>query len=227
MRNNQRMNIQDDRRRDSCTEDDVYVNTEELNNEDFTNSNWKNKAPTTKRESSSHNKKVWIILAALIFLIILFLVLAAVTSLLLQYYMQVREELSGLKNRAIPCTPCPAGWNMTGCSCYYVSEYKLSWDEARDDCYKMKSVLVMIKDKTEADILSNLYKMERSYWIGLRRDTEKNQTWNWLDGTQISFTNWDGDQPDNHENNEHCGETRSGPWNDVHCTAKIYYICKK
>ncbi|XP_069825905.1 perlucin-like protein [Dendropsophus ebraccatus] len=197
MRDHQRMNIQDDTRRG---------------------------------ESSGNIKKVHMILGALIFLIILFIILVAVTSVLLKYYIEVREELSGLKNHTvyieITCTPCPDGWNMIGCSCYYVSEEKTNWDDARDKCYNMNAVLVMVKDKTEMDILNKLHKMDRRYWIGLRRDPEKNETWKWLDGTQISFNNWYYEQPDNYQNNEECGESQDGSWNDIHCTDKLYYICK-
>ncbi|XP_069825774.1 CD209 antigen-like protein C isoform X2 [Dendropsophus ebraccatus] len=227
MRNNQKMNIQDHTRRDFCTKDDVYVNSMERNHEDFTKSIWKNKAPTTKRESSGNIKKVHMILAALIFLIILFLILVAVTSVLLKYYLQMNEEISQLKNGEITCTPCPDGWNTTGCSCYYVSEYKTTWDEARDKCFNMNSTLVIVKNKTELDTLSKLYKMDGRYWIGLRRDPENIQTWKWLDGTRVSFNNWKENQPSNYLNREHCAETQSGPWNDEYCLNELYYICKK
>ncbi|XP_069823324.1 CD209 antigen-like protein E [Dendropsophus ebraccatus] len=91
----------------------------------------------------------------------------------------------------------------------------------------MNSTLVMIKDKTELDTLKNLYKNNRRYWIGLRRDPEDVETWKWLDGTQVNFTNWDKKEPNNVGNLEFCGETRSGPWNDLRCNEQLLFICKK
>ncbi|XP_069815746.1 C-type lectin domain family 17, member A-like [Dendropsophus ebraccatus] len=125
------------------------------------------------------------------------------------------------------CTLCPFGWRGIGSSCYYVSEDELSWDAARDECYKVNSVLVMIKDQTESDTIKNLFMNKRRYWIGLRRDPVDNHIWKWLDGTQVTFTNWGVNEPNYHSNIEHCGETMSGPWNDLNCVNKLYYICKR
>ncbi|XP_069825291.1 CD209 antigen-like protein C [Dendropsophus ebraccatus] len=124
------------------------------------------------------------------------------------------------------CPRCPDSWYTSGCSCYYFSEEELSWDEARDKCTNMNSNLVMIKNKTESDNLNKLFKIKKGYWIGLRRKPEEVQSWKWLDGTRASFTNWGNNQPDNYKNQEHCGETMSGPWNDRSCRDKLLYICK-
>ncbi|XP_056426756.1 CD209 antigen-like protein A isoform X2 [Hyla sarda] len=179
--------------------------------------------------------------AALVLLLILFLILAAITGVLLKNYLEMgketshlrnpdlatSEEMSRLKNEII-CTPCPDDWSMSGCSCYFVSEELTSWNEARDKCYAMKSVLVMIKDKAESDTLDKLYQMNKRYWIGLTRDPENATIWKWLDGTQITFNNWGGNNPDNYLNRENCGETRPGSWNDRTCTDKTnFYICKR
>ncbi|XP_056426769.1 C-type lectin lectoxin-Phi2-like isoform X3 [Hyla sarda] len=125
------------------------------------------------------------------------------------------------------CTRCPVGWYISGSSCYYISGEELSWDGARDRCFQMSSILVMIKDQTELDTLNKLFTTSRSYWIGLRRDTEDINIWKWLDGTQVPFTNWIKNEPNNHGKNEHCGETMSGPWNDRNCNDKLSYICKR
>ncbi|XP_069825317.1 C-type lectin lectoxin-Phi1-like isoform X2 [Dendropsophus ebraccatus] len=174
-------------------------------------------------------RKDRVIIAALI-LLILVLILAGVKIFLLKCYLETSEGMSHLKNHTNDqwidqvdlesnCMPCPAGWKMSRCSCYYVSEEEITWEEARDECYKNNSVLVMIKDKAEWN--------RRRYWIGLLRDPEATNVWKWLDGTQATFTNWGVNQPDNYLNRENCGETKSGPWNDRHCPEKLFYICKK
>ncbi|XP_040270632.1 CD209 antigen-like protein E isoform X4 [Bufo bufo] len=125
------------------------------------------------------------------------------------------------------CTRCPVGWSVIGSSCYFVSREEITWDNARDECYKMNSVLVMIKDKTESDSLKQLYNINKRYWIGLRRDLNEAHIWKWLDGTQVTFTNWAVNEPNYHGKEEDCGETISGPWNDRPCSNKLFYICKR
>ncbi|XP_073510851.1 uncharacterized protein [Phyllobates terribilis] len=125
------------------------------------------------------------------------------------------------------CKSCPVGWNTIGSACYYVSGQEISWDLAREECYKMSSVLVMIKDKTESESLKKLFTPGKKYWIGLRRDAKEVHVWKWLDGTQVTFTNWDVNEPNYHSSREHCGETKSGPWNDRNCIDNLFYICKK
>ncbi|XP_056426759.1 C-type lectin domain family 12 member B-like isoform X2 [Hyla sarda] len=100
---------------------------------------------------------------------------------------QIKEIKKTLENI---CTRCPVGWYMNGSSCYYVSMEKVSWDEARDECYKMNSVLVMVKDKTESEALKKLFKENGRYWIGLRRDPKEVHIWKWLDGEQVTFTSF-------------------------------------
>ncbi|XP_069825427.1 CD209 antigen-like protein E isoform X2 [Dendropsophus ebraccatus] len=182
-------------------------------------------------ESSGIIRKALIIQSALVLLILLsHLPMSEQMSQLMNNDLAMSEKISGLKNQGSHgtiCTPCPSGWNRIGCSCYFASEEKTTWEEARCKCAHMKSVLVMVKDKAEADILNQLYKENRRYWIGLRRDPNAINTWKWLDGSKLTVTNWRPNQPDNFHNREHCGESQSGPWNDIHCTDQLYFICKK
>ena len=44
----------------------------------------------------------------------------------------------------------------------------------------------------------------------------------------ISFTNWQNNRPDNHNDNEDCGEFGRGrPWNDLPCDNKQKFVCEK
>lgn len=124
------------------------------------------------------------------------------------------------------CAPCPDGWKIIDSSCYYVSEEEKTWDLAQGECYGMNSFLVMIKDKTQSDSLNKLYSAGRGYWIGLKRDPKDLQTFRWLDGTQVTYTNWEENEPNNPQR-EQCGETMSGPWNDRQCSDELFYICKR
>ena len=54
-------------------------------------------------------------------------------------------------------------------------------------------------------------------------------TFRWQDGTTPNYTNWDGNQPDNF-NNEDCvwlrGSTSGRKWNDAPCYFTRFFICK-
>ncbi|XP_066449336.1 CD209 antigen-like protein C isoform X2 [Eleutherodactylus coqui] len=123
------------------------------------------------------------------------------------------------------CRICPAGWNPIGIFCYYYSMDFLSWNDARDDCIRKGSGLVMLKNKEETDALQSILEKDR-YWIGLRRDKE-NVEWKWLDGSNLSFSNWNNGEP-NSLDEENCVEsTYTGYWNDLTCTSSLKYVCKK
>ncbi|XP_066449343.1 C-type lectin domain family 17, member A-like [Eleutherodactylus coqui] len=125
------------------------------------------------------------------------------------------------------CTSCPTGWHAMGSSCYYLSEEKKTWYGARNECYKIDSFLAMITDRKKSDSLNTLFTGSIRYWIGLRRDPKNIHIWKWLDGTEVTFTNWAVNQPDYLDPWQHCGATSSGPWNDVNCNFFRNYICEK
>ncbi|CAH2273539.1 Hypothetical predicted protein [Pelobates cultripes] len=122
---------------------------------------------------------------------------------------------------------CPLGWHREIYSCYYVSKSKKTWDEARDECQTLNSQLTTISSSDERKILSKIYENKERYWIGLRRDRNNIDVWKWMDGTVMTYSNWDTDEPNNEKNNEHCAETMAGPWNDQDCNTMQKFICKK
>ncbi|KAM4039043.1 C-type lectin lectoxin-Phi2-like [Anomaloglossus baeobatrachus] len=145
------------------------------------------------------------------------------------------EELDNLKTKVTDlsesigkmCTMCPVGWRTIGPSCYYISEETRTWDEARDECYKVNSFLAMIKDRNESDSLNTVFESSIGYWIGLRRDARDLHIWKWIDGTEVTFTNWGVNEPNYLGRDERCGEVTSRAWNDVNCGYKQRYLCEK
>ena len=79
-----------------------------------------------------------------------------------------------------------------------------------------------------------------NYWIGLkfhegaacRLDAVANaDCWKWTDGTLVTWTNWDTNEPNDHHE-ELCGKTQytdSGPkrWRNFACTNGMHFICEK
>ncbi|XP_073509985.1 CD209 antigen-like protein A [Phyllobates terribilis] len=127
------------------------------------------------------------------------------------------------KTMEILCRSCPTGWMSVGLFCYYLPTDKLSWDEARDNCIQKRSTLLISKNKEEMDALKFLLEKDR-YWIGLRRDTDPKK-WRWLDGSMLSFSNWNEGEPNN-MNTEDCVESW-GKFNDLGCANKLKYVCMK
>ena len=74
-------------------------------------------------------------------------------------------------------------------------------------------------------------------WIGAHRvgpftdPVPRNDQWTWIDGTEMEFSYWSVDQPDNHEGDEFCLEMwtfyEPGQWNDIPCGSyKDFFICQ-
>ena len=62
-----------------------------------------------------------------------------------------------------------------------------------------------------------------TFWIGLNADLSLDgQTFRWSDETDLTFTNWNSDEPNGVWTGEHCVEMysereRAGKWNDKSC----------
>ncbi|GEM_PF-4872760 len=85
---------------------------------------------------------------------------------------------------------------------YCVFDENVSWTEARIRCSLIGGHLVTISDADEQQYVEELIAdtSHTAYWIGLYRQTND---WNWIDGSVLSYTNWDFDsysdtqKPDN------------------------------
>uniref|UniRef100_A0A3Q0RAM9 C-type lectin domain-containing protein n=1 Tax=Amphilophus citrinellus TaxID=61819 RepID=A0A3Q0RAM9_AMPCI len=116
------------------------------------------------------------------------------------------------------------GWVYFGGSFYYISPFKKSWSDSREDCLQRGADLVIISSREE----QNFIRQFRGYiWIGLT-DTEEEGTWKWVDGTVF----WETGEPNTFGGtDEDCGEIKpreeENNWNDTHCENENYWICEK
>ena len=65
-------------------------------------------------------------------------------------------------------------------------------------------------------------------WIGLS-DILQEGTFSWRDGSELSYTNWKTNNPNNANAEQHCVWARGddGTWDDIVCRRTEEYICQK
>ncbi|KAG8441248.1 hypothetical protein GDO86_006837, partial [Hymenochirus boettgeri] len=163
-------------------------------------------------ESEELKAKWWLLISLVGLLFFMFLTLAMLTVLM---YIQWAF-----------CGSCPHGWKSIGRSCYYISTDKATWENALFNCIGLKSLLLILSSKEEMDQLKRFCVSGRTYWIGLKRDNKNSDEWKWVDGTPMTFSNWQDGDPNNAGNHEDCVET-FGHWNDLHCETNLLFICKR
>ncbi|XP_067371574.1 CD209 antigen-like protein C [Channa argus] len=129
---------------------------------------------------------------------------------------------------------CPAGWKILHFSCYFISRVSGSWKRGRQDCKDREADLVVIDSAEEQKFISGFITVDT--WIGLT-DSEEEGTWKWVDGSSMTLSNWEKQQPDNGGGDvkwgeEDCAQIRTGRypeenWNDRSCDATMNWICEK
>ncbi|XP_042281496.1 CD209 antigen-like protein A [Thunnus maccoyii] len=156
-------------------------------------------------------------------------------DLLLANLTEITTNMDKLQSLSVQNRTCPAGWRMFGCSCYFLSSESGSWSRGRQDCREKGADLVVIDSTEEQTFLSTVTE-ETWSWIGLT-DRDKEGTWKWIDGTPLTLSYWEIDQPDNGNGDpqwgeEDCVHMRTGKktehnWNDRSCNTSLRWICEK
>ncbi|XP_052084618.1 perlucin-like protein [Mytilus californianus] len=147
----------------------------------------------------------------------------------LEYIEQKVKDLElDLKDHA---STCKLGWEQLNKHCYYFSNDERTWFEAERYCRAQNAFLAYIKDVTENNwIHSNLINMNGTdlLWIGAT-DCDTG-IWIWsYDYVPLTYSNWNTGEPNNHrgqgENCCHIYDT--GKWNDIMCSRKLKFVCKR
>ncbi|KAG7220641.1 hypothetical protein INR49_017895 [Caranx melampygus] len=90
------------------------------------------------------------------------------------------------------------GWKWHSPACYWVGEDLLSFDEAKMSCDDHGAALVTINNRFEQAYINSLLfgRTGDFFWIGLHDQTSPG-SYRWLSGDEVSYTNWNRDQPVN------------------------------
>ncbi|XP_042288912.1 C-type lectin domain family 4 member K-like [Thunnus maccoyii] len=118
------------------------------------------------------------------------------------------------------------GWVYINGSFYYISSNKKTWNESRTDCLQRGMDLVVVNSEEEQEFIN---RYQETMWIGLT-DSEREGTWKWVDGTPLTTSFWHSGEPNNHNDNEDCVETKfrdKKSWNDADCGIRNSWICEK
>ncbi|XP_072922851.1 C-type lectin-like [Hemitrygon akajei] len=130
--------------------------------------------------------------------------------------------------------PCDENW-FYFCplnSCYRFFSDKKTWEEAQDFCNQKSyygQLASVNSDQHNAfisEIATDVEKNKQWAWIGLN-DICKENNFTWIDGTDYTYGDWDGGQPDDH-NNEDCVHIHHGgssKWNDYPCNMELGFVC--
>ncbi|XP_029014189.1 C-type mannose receptor 2 [Betta splendens] len=91
---------------------------------------------------------------------------------------------------------CKQGWKWHSPACYWVGEDVSTFDEAKKSCEQHGAALVTITNRFEQAFTNSLVfgRSGDSFWIGLS-DQGSAGSFHWLSGDEVSYTNWNRDQP--------------------------------
>ncbi|XP_073541017.1 uncharacterized protein [Phyllobates terribilis] len=122
------------------------------------------------------------------------------------------------------CLLCPPDWRLHGEHCYYYSDGKeRTWNQSRDDCTKMGTDLLVIKDQEQQESINKMPIAQcgdDTYWIGLHRDGD---VWRWLDGEHYSSSLF---EIKTQKSGDCVSKTRSDYYQDD-CNTTKRWICVK
>ncbi|XP_006869056.1 PREDICTED: C-type lectin domain family 4 member G-like [Chrysochloris asiatica] len=136
-------------------------------------------------------------------------------------------EAANLGNNS--CEPCPTSWMPFAGSCYLFSQKRGKWQEAQKSCADSGAHLVIVGGLEEQTFLSR-NTSGRNFWLGLSAVRSKNkiQSYQWMDGVQLTFSHWNEGEPNDWWGKENCiVMLPTGLWNDATCSVMYNWICEK
>ena len=94
---------------------------------------------------------------------------------------------------------------------YYRSTSSMTWTNAKAACDNMGGHLVTITSAAENTFVFNTWP---SGWIGFTDEAVEGQ-WKWVTNEAVTYTNWNGGEPNNAGNEDYAQFVSGGRWNDL------------
>ncbi|KAF4088847.1 hypothetical protein AMELA_G00059420 [Ameiurus melas] len=146
------------------------------------------------------------------------------------YFNQLVQESLNQKENCPGC--CPFRWVKYNGYCYSYYASNMDWASAEKHCLKFNANLMSVHSETDyliAKLLIHAFDpTEPPTWLGLS-DCQKKNEWFWSDGTKVTFTKWNQNEP-NFLNGECCVHMNWGKqrdWNDIPCDLSYPFLCAK
>ncbi|KAM4606060.1 macrophage mannose receptor 1 [Polymixia lowei] len=121
------------------------------------------------------------------------------------------------------------GWIVYNDTQYYINTDNLAMEDARAYCKKNFGELVVITGESERKFLWKQISRgtEGQYYIGMTVNLDK--SFSWVDGTPVTYTSWERNEPNFANNDENCVTIYKGMgyWNDINCGLELPSICKR
>ncbi|XP_034003884.1 macrophage mannose receptor 1 [Trematomus bernacchii] len=120
------------------------------------------------------------------------------------------------------------GWIICNDTQYLINNDNLDMEAARAFCKKGFGDLAVITGESERKFLwKQVAKTGGQFYIGLSVNLDK--SFSWIDGSPVSYTAWEQNEPNFANNDENCVTLYSsmGYWNDINCGLELPSICKR
>ncbi|MBO4863744.1 MAG: GIY-YIG nuclease family protein [Eubacterium sp.] len=115
---------------------------------------------------------------------------------------------------------------------YAVSEDKLKWKDAQTVCETMGGHLAVIDDEKENEFVRQLAEdTGKKGYVAIGYTDEINEgRWNWINGSDSKYTNWDNREPNDglniYDHQNYAYMLESGRWDDGVEFENYYYVCE-
>ena len=108
----------------------------------------------------------------------------------------------------------------------------VTWNDAQQVCESLNSNLTSIHSAAESDFILGQVRSSdtNEFWIGFT-DRANEGSFEWVDGSDVTYTNWIERQRDDLQSNQDCGIfvlNWNFGWDDDTCSSHTSrYICRK
>ncbi|XP_041487504.1 lymphocyte antigen 75 isoform X2 [Microtus oregoni] len=129
-------------------------------------------------------------------------------------------------------TRCDAGWLPNNGFCYLLANESGTWDAAHSKCSAFGSDLISIHSLADLEVVvTKLHSgdVKEEIWTGLT-NTKSPTLFQWSDGTEVTLTHWNGNEPSvPYNKTPNCVSYlgKLGQWKVQSCEKKLRYVCKK
>lgn len=118
------------------------------------------------------------------------------------------------------CRQCADGWLTLDESCFFLSTYKLNWEESQKNCTARGGTLAIVNNPTVQNFLTVEGRLK--YWIGLK---QSNDDWTWVNKTALGQSYWGGTRSSGGCAMLNSNQPADRNWFTGSCQSYTYFIC--